>query len=219
MKKIIFIASILLFATLATPLVFANQGEKNTGGNQGFKFNLFIKNDKNEIKANSDNKETEIEAENKNIEKNKNRFLIRGKITSVSGNTFTVSGESITIDLSKVSKFKQKGILNVDKYVKIKGIILEDKKYAEQVIVKKNKTEVEEGDDENDNEINPTPTVSPAVSPTATVSPTITTTPSVTPSTNPAPLVNAKIKIQGKGSIEELIETFENLLSYLKSLV
>lgn len=60
-------------------------------------------------------------------------FKIQGQITAISGNTFVVAGQTIVIDPSKVSKFREKGILTVGNTVKVEGVIVSGTKFAQDL--------------------------------------------------------------------------------------
>lgn len=62
-------------------------------------------------------------------------FEITGKISAVAGNNFVVLDQTIFIDPSQVGKFKQKGILGVGQVVKVKGVIISNVKYAQDINV------------------------------------------------------------------------------------
>lgn len=64
-------------------------------------------------------------------------FKIDGKITVVNQteNSFTVAGRTIFIDLSKVERFSQKGVIEVEAKVKVEGVVIDGKSYAEYINV------------------------------------------------------------------------------------
>lgn len=66
---------------------------------------------------------------------NNNKFEISGVISAIAANTFTVTGQTITVDLSQVRKFEQKGILAVGKTVKVEGVIVNNTKIAKEIKV------------------------------------------------------------------------------------
>ena len=120
----------MIFIIMASSIVSASAHDKeNRGGNDGNqRFELKIR---NEVK---DEREIENEIENK-LEVNGQEFEIRGEISAVSGNTFVVLGQTITVDPSKVNEFKQKGILEVGKRVKAEGVIQGGTKFAREIKV------------------------------------------------------------------------------------
>ena len=103
-----------------------NRGENN--GRQRFELKI-----ENKIED-EDEVEVENEVENK-LEVNGQEFEVRGEISAVSGNTFVVLGQTITVDPSKVNEFKQKGILEVGKRVKAEGVIQGGTKFAREIKV------------------------------------------------------------------------------------
>ncbi len=96
----------------------------------------FDQNDVNELEAgdNEDEFEIKIEATPK-IEIKDNKFETTGVISSISGNSFVVGDQTITIDISQVKKFEQKGILTVGKTVKVEGVIVNGTKFAKEIKV------------------------------------------------------------------------------------
>ncbi len=64
-------------------------------------------------------------------------FSIDGVVTglNVSENSFVISGRTIVINSAKVPKFHQLGILTVGARVKVKGIIIDNVFYAENINV------------------------------------------------------------------------------------
>lgn len=85
-----------------------------------------------ELEAEDDEDEFEIEVEDTD---ENSEFEIAGTIASISGNTFTVAGETITIDLSKVEEFKQKGLIAAGNSVKVEGVIIDGQKFAKEIKV------------------------------------------------------------------------------------
>lgn len=101
------------------------------------------------------------------VEIKSNSFEITGTITAISANTFTVAGQTITIDPSKVNEFEQKGILSIGNRVKVEGAVISGTNFAREITVLgtgqgKLKVEVKNQPGENKIEIK-------AIGPVATV--------------------------------------------------
>lgn len=64
-----------------------------------------------------------------------NKFEIKGKINSYSDNNLNVSGQGIKIDQSKVANFKKEGELGVGKTVEVKGVVIDNNLYAQEIIL------------------------------------------------------------------------------------
>ena len=79
----------------------------------------------------------ELKTENheESDEDENNEFKISGQVESISDGSFVVSGQTIYIDFTQVGKFKQKGIIDVGDFVKVKGIVKDEKNYAEDINV------------------------------------------------------------------------------------
>lgn len=85
-----------------------------------------------ELEAEDDEDEFEIKVEDAD---EGDKFETAGAIASISENTFVVAGETITIDISKVKEFKQKGILAVGNSVKVEGVVVDGQKFAQEIKV------------------------------------------------------------------------------------
>lgn len=85
-----------------------------------------------ELEAEDDEDEFKIEVEDAD---EGDKFEIAGAIASISGNTFVVAGETITIDISKVKEFNQKGILSAGNSVKVEGVVVDGQKFAQEIKV------------------------------------------------------------------------------------
>ncbi len=203
-KKLIIPAVILLIiltGNLNTTL--AHDGEKENKA----RFELKLENEvEDEIEA-ENHAEVEIKS---GSETNGQEFKIKGEITSVSGNTFVVMGETITIDPSKVNEFKQKGILAAGKKVKVEGIIEGGVKIAEEINVigtgqGRFKIEID-GDDD----VSPTPV---QAIPTGTITPTPTGTTSASVS------IPGTVKIKANGSIEDILNFLKQVFSFLSNII
>lgn len=91
-----------------------------------------IDDDVAELEAEDDEDEFEIEVEDAD---EGSEFELAGTISSISDDSFVVGGQTITIDISKVEEFEQKGILSVGNSVKVEGIIVDGQKFAEEIKV------------------------------------------------------------------------------------
>ena len=180
-----------------------NRGENN--GRQRFELKI-----ENKIED-EDEVEVENEVENK-LEVNGQEFEVRGEISAVSGNTFVVLGQTITVDPSKVSEFKQKGILEVGKRVKVEGVIQNGTKFASEINVigtgqGRFKFEVRG----NNITLNPTAIITPTgVAPSGTITPT--------PTTESASF-DAKVKVKAQGSIDQVIAFLKQVMTLLENLI
>lgn len=122
LKNIIFLLSIIIFAF--TQSSTASAEDKITS-------DLHLKADKTQIHAEFKDESREQSQDNDED----NDFEITGTVTAVVGNNFVLSGQTIFIDPSRVSKFTQKGILVVGAKVKVKGVLINGVKFAENINV------------------------------------------------------------------------------------
>lgn len=140
MKKGILTILLLSFLlTIPSVSALAKEGGDSDNDNRGSgKFEVkdekpeFDEDDIDELEDEDDEDEFEIEIED--VDEG-GEFEIAGTISSISGNAFAVGGETITIDISKVAKFEQKGILAVGNSVKVEGIIVGGQKFAQEIKV------------------------------------------------------------------------------------
>lgn len=143
MKKGILTILLLSFLlTVPSVSTLAKEGSDGKSGRNGDQVKIAsededdededIDHDIAELEAEDDEDEFEIEIEDAD---EGSEFEIAGTITSISGNTFAVGGETITIDISKVEEFEQKGILTVGNSVKVEGIIVDGQKFAQEIKV------------------------------------------------------------------------------------
>ncbi len=109
-----------------------NGDEENNGDEEDEGEDTDIDDDIAELEAEDDEDEFEIEIEDAD---EGDEFEIAGTIASISGTSFVVSGQTITIDISKVEKFEQKGILSVGNSVKVEGVIVDGQKFAQEIKV------------------------------------------------------------------------------------
>lgn len=148
MAKIFLIILTLIFLT--TSYVFAVEGRnggdgRNGDGGDDRREDRVETRERQEIRRDDDRVRIEIrrEVEDENededdeerVEVKGNEFEIRGKITSVSENSFTVLDNTVFVDPALVSDFKQRGILNVGEDVRVKGVIVDNKKFAREIRV------------------------------------------------------------------------------------
>ncbi|OGM58084.1 hypothetical protein A3E46_00520 [Candidatus Woesebacteria bacterium RIFCSPHIGHO2_12_FULL_46_16] len=164
-----------------------------------------------------------------------NEFKIRGQVESIADGSFVVNGQTIYIDVTQVKKFKQKGILDVGDWVKVKGIVKDDKNYAEDINV------IGEGQGQFMLKIKglfgflPTPSASPSPTPSSSASPTpeasasptpessASPTPSgsasPTPSVSPSPTTTARVSVKAQGPIDLVTSFLQQVLAYLQGLL
>lgn len=166
----------------------------------------------------------EVGIENREkVEIKNDKFEIRGIITAVVGNNFTVAGQTIFMDPTQVKEFKQKGILEIGKDVKVEGIIKNGVKLATEIKV------LGDGSGRFKLEIkgSPFPTALPTASPLPTSSLTMSPSPSASPtasnSASPTPQATSsadiRVKVKANGTIEQVNTFLQQILNYLKSLV
>src|SRR3990167_6794764 len=160
---------------------------------------VFAHKDKGESKSNFQVKieSEDDEDENANFELGGASFEIRGEISSISGNSFTILDQTIVVDPSQVSEFKQKGILKVGNMAKVEGKIINGTKYAKEIKV------IGTGQGQFKFEIDASPSASPSPSPE----------PTATPSANVA------VKIKASGPVDQVIEFLNQILSFLENLI
>lgn len=179
----------------STPVTILAHGG-NSGKQDGAKFELKIKDqlgeDKNE--AEIENEEENNEEVNNNKQANNQRFEIKGEISSISGNTFVVLGQTITIDSTKVNEFEQKGILQVGKTVKVEGIIENNVKFAREINV------IGTGQGRFRFEINAQGL-------------------SLTPSPSSTPSSNVRVEVKAKGPADAVVEFLKQILSFFTNVV
>lgn len=197
----------LIFLLLLPTLTFAHEN-KNGNGNNRSRFELKVENEQD------DENHTRFEIGTQ-------EFKISGEISSISANTFVILGQTITIDPSQVSQFKQKGILKVGNVAKVEGVIVGSTKFAKEIKV------IGTGQGRFKFEIeglslpssNPSPT--PSVSPQPSASPEATSSASPPPSPSPEATQSAdvSVKIKAQGPIDQVVAFLEQVLSILKNLV
>ncbi len=128
-KKIYLLSYIILTLFLSFPFTQLAKADNDLKGIE--KASVKIDTDKNIAKSD----DQVLLKEQKADKRRKSSFIVSGTITSLSDNAIVVSNQTIIIDLTKVPEFTQKGILAVGASVRIKGIIVGDIKYAEDVNV------------------------------------------------------------------------------------
>lgn len=171
--------------------------------------------------SSDDNEHQGPKKENLKLEIGDSEFEVMGEITSVSNTSFEIGGQTINIDPSKVSKFKQKGILEVGNMAKVEGVIADGEKFAEEIkLIGKGqgrfKFEIK-GLFSGSPEPSGSPSASPTSSPDASVEPGAS--PSVSPSASPAASSDIRVKIKAIGPIDEVITFLEQVLGFLGGLV
>lgn len=168
-------------------------------------------NEENDENQNSVSINTKSNTSAKNSVKiENNKFEIEGAVDSLSANSFTVNGQSVSIDTGLVNTYRQKGILKVGNEVKVKGTVKNSILYAEDVKIMNGvlgnfKVEVKS---------NNKGTVTAA---TVTPNPSISAGP--TPSGNATVSANADVKIKANGPVDQVILFINQILNFLKTLV
>ena len=206
MKKIALVLTILMLLAIV-PVAYAHGKDKERGG---VRFELTTENHEG-----SD-------------EDGNSEFKIRGRVESVSPGSFVVNGQTIYIDVTQVNKFTQKGILDVGDWVKVKGIVKDNKNYAEDINI------IGEGQGRFMLKIkglfpslspspSPTPSPSPSASPEVSPTPSPEASPSPTPSESPSPTPtsspNVLASVKAVGPIELVTQFLQQVLAYLQGLL
>lgn len=204
MKKLLPLIAIF-FLLINTP-AFAFKKDSDENGSEHSnksRFEVKINGNVGSKDSNSDNGTSHIKLK---LEVDDGEFDVRGQITSVSGNSFVIGGQTIEIDPSKVDKFKQKGILAEGNMAKVEGIIIGGDKFAEKISL------IGTGQGRFKFEISgltfiasPTPSIDPSA------------TPSASPDVSPSPTVsaNAKVKIKAVGPIDQVLSFLGQILGFL----
>lgn len=80
--------------------------------------------------------EVEIKEEQR-VQVKREEFKIDGTTSTISiaENSFVIAGRTIFIDPVKVGKFRQKGVLAIGSRVKVEGVVIDGKSYAEDINV------------------------------------------------------------------------------------
>ncbi len=206
MRKIL-ILLFTAFALFSPAVVFAHKDKDQRSS----KFEVKIENE-------------DDEDDNVNFEIGQSSFEIKGEIRSISGNSFTILGQTIVVDPSQVSEFKQKGILKVGNMAKVKGKIINGTKYAKEIKV------IGQGQGRFKFEIKGivlpahsspslSPSPSPSPSPTSDISESPSPSPSPSPEPSATPSANVAVKIKAIGSIDQVIEFLNQILSFLGNLI
>src|SRR3990167_6972473 len=209
MKKIL----ILLFAAFAlfSPAVVLAHKDKDDNSS---KFQLKIES----------HDQDDDEDDNGNLEVGGSGFEIRGEISSISGNSFTILGQTIVVDPSQISEFKQKGILKVGSMAKVEGKIVNGTKYAKEIKVigtgqGRFKFEIEGVTFPAGSSPSPSPSPIPSPSPTSNID--ASPSPSPSPSSEPTatPSANVAVKIKASGPVDQVIEFLNQILSFLENII
>lgn len=165
------------------------------------------KNENNKENQNSISINTKSNASTKNSVKiENNKFEIEGVVDTLSASSFTVSGQSISIDTGLVNTYRQKGILKVGNEVKVKGTVKNSILYAEDVKIMNGALGNFKVDIKNNNKVT-----------TVTPNPSISAGPA--PSGSAAVSANANVKIKANGPVDQVILFLNQILNFLKTLV
>ena len=149
-------------------------------------------------------------------------FQIRGEISLISGNSFTILDQTIVVDPSAVSEFKQKGILKVGNTAKVEGKIINGTKYAKEIKIigqgqGRFKFEIKSIALSAQSSPSPSPSPNPSPSPTSDISESPSPSPSPSPSATPS--ANVSVKIKASGPVDQVIEFISQILSFLETLI
>lgn len=79
--------------------------------------------------------EVEQEEAEQRIRIRNQEFEIRGFVSSVLGNTFVVSGQTVVVDTSQATRFRQRGILQPGNFVRVKGVVVNSQNIAREIRV------------------------------------------------------------------------------------
>ena len=142
---------------------------------------------------------------NKQENKNWKGFELKGVVSNLTANSFSVNNTSVNINLAVTNKVHINGTLEENAFVKVEGKVVDGKYFAKEI-----KVEDRNGGDKNEKEeknINP---ISPTTSPTISASPS----PDINESAKKA---DNKVDIKISGSLESVIDALENLLNILKA--
>ena len=204
MRKILILA-LTAFVLFSPAVVFAHK-DKHEGSS---KFEVKIESE--------DDEEDEF-----NLGIGGQSFQIRGEISLISGNSFTILDQTIVVDPSAVSEFKQKGILKVGNTVKVEGKIVNGTKYAEEIMVigtgqGRFKFEIKGFTLPAQSSPSPSPSPNPSPSPISDISESPSPSPSPSPSATPS--ANVSVKIKASGPVDQVIEFISQILSFLENLI
>lgn len=131
MRNTKFLASLLpliIFSILSTEMADAHD-------------DLSIKiraNNQNVFAENRGENKTEVEIKDEERVRIKGEeFRIDGAVSamSVAENSFVIANRTIFIDPTKVERFRQKGVLSVGARVKVEGVVIDGKSFAEDINV------------------------------------------------------------------------------------
>lgn len=204
MKKYLLFA-VLTLLLVAVPGVYARQGSDDSSGSSSSGRDGGEKAEDRSGRDEGDDSRVEIRIENEaedevenevenevedKFEARDNEFEVRGEITQISNNNFTVLGQTIVVDPSQVMEFRQKGILQVGQRVKVEGVIVNNTKFATEIRID---NEEEEGVRV---EVRSVPTLTPSVVPTLT----------------------PRVDIRVRGSLDSINGLLQQILDFLKTL-
>src|SRR3990167_4385337 len=130
------------------------------------------------------------------------KFEIAGIVSSFSGNTIVVLGQTIMIDPSMVFEFEQKGIINVGDFVKVEGIINDGRKFAREIKV------LGEGQGRFKFEVQ-------GANIKASPSPSASPTPGVSPFPSASPTANVQVEVKANGPVDQVVAFLEQILDFL----
>lgn len=146
MKHLVAVSAMALLLVMAAPTFIAAHDGGHDGGHDGDHRGGGEDRTRVEIRTNQAgrvreaNEAAEVEDEAAEVAEapvvaGTATFEIRGQVTAMSGNTFTVAGLSVTSDPTMVTRFEQKGTLAVGSMVKVEGIVRSGTLFAEEIKV------------------------------------------------------------------------------------
>ncbi|OGD97477.1 hypothetical protein A3H87_04845 [Candidatus Curtissbacteria bacterium RIFCSPLOWO2_02_FULL_42_37] len=186
MKKATILIPALVLLLLASA-VYAHGDNSGPGRGNEARFELRVDDDDDQAQK------FEIEGQ---------RFEIAGIVSSFSGNTIVVLGQTIMIDPSMVFEFEQKGIINVGDFVKVEGIINDGRKFAREIKV------LGEGQGRFKFEVQ-------GVNIQASPSPSASPTPGVSPFPSASPTANVQVEVKANGPVDQVVAFLEQILDFL----
>lgn len=171
LKKIIVTTAAIILALIVSPSAFAGDEDRFPKDNHHPRFEFRF-------------------GEDEHFNQGGQEFEIDGIISSISGNSFVLSGQTILIDPSQVREFEQKGVLAVGQRVKVEGIVKNGMNFAQEINV------IGTGQGRFQFKVEEKP---------AGVG--VTATPSLA------------VKVQTQGAVQEVSSFLQQVLNFLKSFV
>lgn len=150
----------------------------------------------------------------KNKTPKNNEFMIKGTITASSSSSLTINNHVINIDSSVAGNVKIVGSIQTGTYAMVQGIIQNSNFYATKIIVDQRNKHENNKEDEN---VTPTITPTITITPTVTVTPTTTPTEAITPTLSPTPTGTQSANVEGSAKTNLGFNT-QAVINMLRSL-